>query len=58
MPVSSSPVVATTLNTAEVFDPSTQTWSAAANTMGVKRAGVATLFEAGAWRVKLFCPAA
>ena len=45
--VSSSPVVATTLNTAEVFDPSTQTWSAAANTMGVKRAGVATLFEAG-----------
>jgi hypothetical protein len=42
-----SNVVATTLNSAEVFDPSTQTWSAAANAMGVKRAGVATLFEAG-----------
>ena len=40
-------MVATTLNSAEVFDPSTQTWSAAANAMGVKRAGVATLFEAG-----------
>ena len=38
-------LVATTLNTAEVFDPSTQTWSAAANTMGVKRAGYATLFD-------------
>ena len=42
------PVVATTLNTAEVFNPSTQTWSAAANTMGAKRAGVATLFKTGA----------
>ena len=42
-----SNVVATTLNTAEVFDPGTQTWSAAANTMGVKRAGVATMLEAG-----------
>jgi hypothetical protein len=41
-------VVATTLNTAEVFNPSTQTWSAAANTMGVKRAGVATLLKTGA----------
>jgi hypothetical protein len=39
--------VATTLNTAEVFNPSTQTWSAAANTMGVKRAGFATLLETG-----------
>jgi hypothetical protein len=38
-------LVATTLNTAEVFDPSTQTWSAAANLMGVKRAGYATLFD-------------
>ena len=45
--LATSNVVATTLNTAEVFDPSTQTWSAAANTMGVKRAGVATLFESG-----------
>jgi hypothetical protein len=43
----SANVVATTLNSAEVFDPGTQTWTAAANTMGVKRAGVATLFEAG-----------
>jgi hypothetical protein len=39
--------VATTLNTAEVFNPSTQTWSAAANTMGAKRAGFATLLETG-----------
>ena len=42
------PVVATTLNTAEVFNPSSQTWSAAANTMGAKRAGVATLIKTGA----------
>jgi hypothetical protein len=40
-------IVATTLNLAEVFDPSTQTWSATANAMGVKRATVATLFETG-----------
>jgi hypothetical protein len=54
--VSSSPTVATTLNTAEVFDPSTQTWSAAANTMGVKRAGDASLFEAGSLAGELILP--
>ena len=41
-------IVATTLNTAEVFNPSSQTWSATANTMGAKRAGVATLIKTGA----------
>ena len=54
--VSSSPVVATTLNTAEVFNPSTQTWSAAANTMGVKRATVATLLEAGSLAGEVIVP--
>ncbi len=44
---STTPTVATTTNTAEVFNPGTQTWSATANTMGVKRAGVATLLEMG-----------
>jgi hypothetical protein len=38
-------IVVTTLNTAEVFDPTTETWSAAANTMGAKRAGYATQFD-------------
>lgn len=54
--VSSSPVVATTLNTAEVFDPSSQTWSAAANTMGVNRAGVATLLETGSLAGEVILP--
>ena len=40
-------IVVTTLNTAEVYNPSTQTWSLAANTMGAKRAGLPTLFETG-----------
>jgi hypothetical protein len=44
---SSGTVVVTTLNTAEVYDPSTQTWSVPASTMGAKRAGYATLFETG-----------
>jgi hypothetical protein len=54
--VSSSPVVATTLNSAEVFDPTTQTWSSAANTMGVKRAGLATLFEVGSLAGEVILP--
>ena len=49
-------IVATTLNSAEVFDPSSQTWSAAANTMGVKRATVATLFEAGSLAGEVIVP--
>ena len=40
-------IVATTLNTAEVFNPGTGTWSVPASKMGVKRAGAATLIEAG-----------
>jgi Abnormal spindle-like microcephaly-assoc'd, ASPM-SPD-2-Hydin len=51
-----STLVATTLNTAEVFDPNTQTWSAAANTMGAKRAGVATLFESGSLAGEVILP--
>jgi fibronectin-binding autotransporter adhesin len=53
---SSTPVVATTLNTAEVFNPSTQTWSAASNTMGVKRAGLGTLFGAGSLAGEVILP--
>jgi hypothetical protein len=45
--ISSGTVVVTTLNTAEVYDPSTQTWSVPASVMGAKRAGYATLFETG-----------
>jgi len=48
--------VATTLNSAEVFDPSTQSWSPAANTMGVKRAAVATLLEAGGLAGEVIIP--
>ncbi len=48
--------MATTLNTAEVFNPSTQTWSAAANTMGTKRAGVATLIKTGADEGEVILP--
>ena len=49
-------IVVTTVNTAEVFDPSTQTWSAAANTMGVKRAAVATLIETGSLAGEVIIP--
>ena len=49
-------IVATTLNSAEVFDPSSQTWSATANNMGVKRATVATLFEAGSLAGEVILP--
>ena len=43
----SGDIVAATLDTAEVFDPSTQTWSGASNLMGVRRATAATLLEVG-----------
>jgi hypothetical protein len=49
-------IVATTLNKAEVFDPSTQTWSATANNMGVNRATVATLFEMGSLAGEVILP--
>jgi hypothetical protein len=39
-----------------VFNPSTQTWSAAANTMGAKRAGVATLIENGSLAGEVILP--
>jgi hypothetical protein len=40
--------VATTLSSAEVFNASTQTWSAAGNTMSVQRTTEATLINTGA----------
>jgi Kelch motif len=46
-PANSGELVATTLDTAEVYDPSTQTWSFAANDMGTDRAAQATLIETG-----------
>ncbi|MGB3550028.1 MAG: hypothetical protein WA993_05030, partial [Candidatus Binatus sp.] len=49
-------IVATTLNTAEVYNPITQTWSAAANTMGAKRAGLGTLFETGSLAGEVILP--
>ena len=52
----STPVVATTLNSAEVFDPSSQTWSATANNMGAKRATVATLIKAGSLAGEVIIP--
>ena len=49
-------IVATTLNTAEVFDPGTQTWSMPASTMGVKRAVTATLIETGSLTGEVILP--
>ncbi len=52
----SGDIVATSLNTAEVFDPSTQTWSVPASTMGVKRLGAATLIETGSLAGEVILP--
>ncbi|MGA9723019.1 MAG: choice-of-anchor D domain-containing protein [Candidatus Binatus sp.] len=52
----SSKIVVTTVNTAEVFNPSTQTWSAAANTMGAKKAAQATLIETGSLAGEVIVP--
>ena len=49
-------ILATTLSTAEVFDPNAQTWSGAANLMGVKRATAATLFEIGSLAGEVILP--
>ena len=46
-PANSGNILATTTNTAEVYDPSSQTWSAAFNTMGAKKAVQATLIQIG-----------
>ena len=46
-PANSGDIVATSLNTAEVYNPGSQTWSTTANNMGVKRAVTATLITTG-----------
>ena len=51
-----TPVLATTLNSAEVYDPTAGTWSATANTMGVKRATTATLIETGSLAGEVILP--
>ncbi len=51
-----TPVIATTLNEAEVFNPSTQTWSATSNNMGVKRAATPTLIMAGTLAGQVILP--
>jgi hypothetical protein len=56
----STPVLATTLNSAEVFDPAGNagvgSWSAAANTMGVKRTTTATLIKVGSLAGEVILP--
>jgi hypothetical protein len=51
-----TPVLATTLNSAEVYDPAAGTWSATANTMGVKRATTATLIQTGSLAGEVILP--
>ncbi|HXA11899.1 MAG TPA: hypothetical protein VNW93_06880 [Mycobacterium sp.] len=50
------PVLATTLNSAEVYDPALGTWSATANTMGVKRTTLATLIKVGSLAGQIIQP--
>jgi len=50
------PALAVTLQSAEVYNPSLGTWSATANTMGVKRTTTATLFETGADKGEVILP--
>jgi hypothetical protein len=52
----SKPVLATTLNSAEVYDPALGTWSATANNMGVKRTTLATLIKAGSLTGEIILP--
>jgi hypothetical protein len=47
-PANSGEIVVTSLTSAEVYDPGTQTWSATANNMSVKRAATATPITSGA----------
>jgi len=51
-----APVLATTLNSAEVYNPGTGTWSAASNTMGVKRTTIATLIKHGSLTGQVILP--
>lgn len=52
----SGDIVATTLDTAEVFDPATQTWSGTSNLMGIRRATAATLLEVGSLAGEVILP--
>ncbi len=49
-------IVATTLNEAEVFDPTSGTWSATANTMFTQRTSTATLIRSGADAGEIILP--
>ena len=51
-----TPVLATTLNSAEVYDTALGTWSAATNTMGVKRTTLGTLIKAGSLTGQVILP--
>jgi hypothetical protein len=52
----SKPVLATTLNSAEVYNPAMGTWSATTNTMGVKRTTLATLMKHGSLAGEIILP--
>jgi len=51
-----TPVLATTLNSAEVYNPTLGTWSAATNTMGVKRTTPGTLIKMGSLTGEVILP--
>ena len=53
---SSGVAVVTSLNTAEVFNPSTETWTTVASTMGAKRLGYASLLAAGKFAGQVIIP--
>jgi len=53
---SSGVAVVTSLNTAEVFNPSTQTWTTVASTMGAKRLGYASLLATGTLAGEVILP--
>ena len=51
-----TPVLATTLNSAEVYDPTAGTWSATANNMSTKRTTIATLITIGSKAGEVIVP--
>jgi hypothetical protein len=52
----SGDIVASTLDTGEVFDPATQAWSGTSNVMGIRRATAATLLDAGSLAGEIILP--